>query len=183
MIFFFYRGTVVTGRAERGKLKTGTELEILGYDKSLKSKVTGIEMFHKILEEANAGDQMGLLMRGIKRDQVRRGMIAAKPGSVKQGDNAKAQVYLMTKDEGGSEKPVTDELQLLVYSKTWDCPAIVKIDGKNMIMPGEDAAINLRLLKPMVLEKGQHFTLRSAGKTIGTGKVGRSQFQQKKNIF
>lgn len=165
------RGTVVTGRAERGKLKVGQELEMIGYNKSSKGKVTGIEMFHKILEEANAGDQMGLLVRGLKKDDVRRGMAAVKPGSVQQRDNFKAQVYLMTKDEGGRQKPCTPEMQLLTFSKTWDCAAFVYLQDKDMAMPGEDCTMHLKLLKPMVLEKNQHFTIRDSTGTIGTGKV------------
>jgi len=165
------RGCVITGRLERGKLKTGNEIEVLGYNKVGKGKVTGIEMFHKILEEANAGDQMGLLARGIKKDDVKRGMCVGKPGTLKQCDQFKAQVYLMTPEEGGRKKPCTADMQLMVFSKTWDCAAFVQLIGKDMAMPGEDASVELKLLKPMVLEEGQQFTMRDSSGTIGTGKV------------
>lgn len=165
------RGTVITGRAERGKVKTGQELEMIGYNKSCKSKVTGIEMFHKILEEGNAGDQMGLLVRGLKRDDVRRGMCAVKPGTTKQRNNVRAQIYLMTKDEGGRERPCTDEMTLMLFSKTWDVSSYVYMEGKEMAMPGEDCTVHLKLKKPMVIEKNQSLTLRDGSCTIGTGKV------------
>jgi len=165
------RGCVITGRLERGKLKVGQDVEVIGYNKEGKGKVTGIEMFHKTLEEANAGDQMGLLARGIKKEDVRRGMCLIKPRSIKQCDNFTAQVYLMTQEEGGRKKPCTPDMQLMCFSKTWDCSAFVTLVDKDMAMPGEDAKINLRLMKPMVLEDGQSFTIRDASGTIGTGKV------------
>jgi len=165
------RGCVITGRLERGKLKTGQDVEVLGYDKTAKGKVTGIEMFHKILEEANAGDQMGLLARGLKSTDVRRGMCVVKPKSIGQCDSFEAQVYLMTPDEGGRKKPLLTNNQLVVFSKTFDCPAFVDLVNKEMALPGEDATMNLRLMKKMVIEPGQHFTLRDASGTIGTGKV------------
>jgi len=165
------RGCVLTGRLERGKLKVGQEIDVLGYGKQAKGKVTGIEMFHKILEEANAGDQMGVLARGIKKEDVRRGMCIFKPGTVKQCDHFRAQVYLMTQEEGGRKKPCTPDMQLVCFSKTWDCPAYVSLVDKDMAMPGEDASMDLRLIKPMVLEDGQQFTIRDAAGTIGTGKV------------
>jgi len=165
------RGCVITGRLERGKLKVGQDVEVIGYNKAAKGKVTGIEMFHKILEEANAGDQMGLLARGLKQDDVRRGMAVVKPKSVKQCDNFRAQVYLMTPDEGGRKKPCVAEMQLMCFSKTWDCSAFINLVDKEMALPGEDATMDLKLLKPMVLEEGQTFTIRDNSGTIGTGKV------------
>merc|ERR1719369_1449571 len=165
------RGCVITGRMERGKLKMGQEIEVIGYGKTAKGKVTGIEMFHKILEEANAGDQMGLLARGIKQEDVKRGMCVVKPRSIKQCDHFKAQVYLMTPDEGGRKKPCTANMQLICFSKTWDCAAYVYLEGKDMAMPGEDATMSMKLLKPMVVEDGQHFTIRDSRGTIGTGIV------------
>jgi elongation factor Tu len=168
----FASGTVITGRAERGKLKVGQDIELVGYNKSVKSKVTGIEMFHKILEEANAGDQMGILVRGLKRDDVRRGMCAVKPGSVKQHDSVKAQIYLMTKEEGGSARPLLHEKIVLCFSKTWDCATFVELENnKDMVMPGEDSTITLKFIHPMVIEKNQTFTLRDGAGTVGTGKV------------
>lgn len=129
-------------------------------------------MFHKILEEANAGDQMGVLVRGLKRDDVRRGMCIIKPGSTKQHEHVQAQVYIMTKDEGGMAQPVTHERKLTMFSKTWDAPVFIELaQGKEMLMPGEDGSISVKLAKPMVVEKNQTFTLRGGGGTIGTGKV------------
>merc|ERR1712098_730733 len=167
------QGTVffITGRLERGKLKVGQDIEILGYNKAAKGKVTGIEMFHKILEEANAGDQMGVLARGIKASDVRRGMCVVKPKSVKQHDSVEAQVYMMTPEEGGRKKPLMQDQQMIMFSRTWDCPLFVNLMNKEMALPGEDAAMHMRLMKPMVLEGGQHFTLRDSNGTVGTGKV------------
>jgi len=165
------RGCVITGTLERGKLKVGQEVDVLGYNKAAKGKVTGIEMFHKILEEANAGDTMGVLARGLKQNDVRRGMCLVKPKSVKQHDSFQAQVYLMTTDEGGRKKPCTQDMQLICYSRTWDCPAFVTLVDKEMALPGEDATMELKLLKPMVLEEGQNFTIRDNNGTVGTGRV------------
>ena len=134
-----------------------------------KAKVTGIEMFHKILEEANAGDQMGVLARGVKHTEVRRGMCVVKPKSIKQQDNFRAQVYLMTPDEGGRKRPCVADMQLMCFSKTWDCAGYVSLVGKDMALPGEDATMDIKLLKPMVLEVGQNFTIRDSNGTIGTG--------------
>jgi len=165
------RGCVITGRLERGKMKVGNDVEIIGYNKAAKAKVTGIEMFHKILEEANAGDQMGVLARGVKHTDVRRGMCVVKPKSIKQQDNFRAQVYLMTPDEGGRKRPCVADMQLMCFSKTWDCAGFVQLVGKEMALPGEDATMDIKLLKPMVLEVGQTFTIRDSNGTIGTGKV------------
>jgi len=165
------RGCVFTGRAERGKLKVGQEIEVIGYNKSTKGKVTGIEMFHKTLEEANAGDQMGILARGVKASDVRRGMCVVKPKSVKQHDNVETQVYMMTPEEGGRKKPLLTDQQMIMFSRTWDCPLYVNLQNKEMALPGEDATMLMRLMKPMVLEVGQHFTLRDSSGTVGTGKV------------
>lgn len=134
------RGTVVTGRLERGVLKKGQECEFIGFNKVLKSTVTGVEMFHQILEEAQAGDQLGALVRGVKRDDIRRGMVMAKPGSVKANDQIEAQVYILSKEEGGRSKPFTSFFQLQMFSRTWDCAAQVNIPNKEMVMPGEDTS-------------------------------------------
>lgn len=132
------RGTVVSGLLERGTLKKGTECEFVGYNKTVKSTVTGIEMFHQILEQAQAGDQLGALVRGVKRDDIRRGMIMCKPGSVKPVDHVEAQVYILKKDEGGRDRPFTNFVQLQLFSKTWDCAAQVHVPDGNMVMPGAD---------------------------------------------
>ncbi|XP_022256630.1 elongation factor Tu, mitochondrial-like [Limulus polyphemus] len=165
------RGTVVTGRLERGIIKKGMECEIIGYNNYFKSTITGIEMFHQILEESRAGDQLGALIRGIKRDEVRRGMVLCKPGSVKAHDHFEAQVYVLSKEEGGRPRPFMSYFQPQMFSKTWDCAAQLYIKGKEMVMPGEDATLELKLLKPMVMEQGQRFTLRDGQVTLGTGVV------------
>merc|ERR1711973_302663 len=166
------RGTVVTGRVVQGVVKTGQEVDVLGYDKKFKAKVAGIEMFHKTLEEGTAGDQMGVLLKGLKRDDVRRGMVAAKVGSLDQHNQVRAQFYIMTKDEGGSEMPITTNKQMLVYSNTWDVSAFFELEGgKNMVMPGEDCGAVLRFVKPMVIAEGQNITIRCGEHTVGSGKI------------
>jgi len=166
------RGVVVTGRVNSGKLKTGNEIEILGYGKSFKAKVNGIEMFHKTLEEGEAGDQMGILTKGVKKGDVRRGMVVGKPGLLKQCDVLEAQVYLLTKEEGGLGQPMTNDKVLTVFSHTWDCSGYLALGGgKELCMPGEDTSISLKMMKPMVMEIGQNFTIRAGKATIGTGKV------------
>ncbi|XP_012282722.1 elongation factor Tu, mitochondrial [Orussus abietinus] len=165
------RGTVVTGKLERGTLKKGTDCEFIGFNKQFKSTVTGVEMFHQVLEEAQAGDQLGALVRGLKRDDIRRGMIMCKPGSVKAYDHVDAQTYVLSAEEGGRKKPFSNYIQLQMYSKTWDCPASVCIVDRDLVMPGEDCKLNLKLFKPMVCEKGQRFTLRDGNCTLGTGVI------------
>lgn len=166
------RGQVSTGRVTTGTLKVGSEVDVIGYSQQYTAKVSGIEMFHKTLEEAKAGDQMGILLKGLKKGDARRGMVVAKKNTAKQHDHIDTQVYILTKDEGGDSAPVTSGRQVLVYSQTWDCSSYLELpEGKDMVMPGEDVAMNLKLNKQMSLKVGQHFTLRSMGKTIGSGKV------------
>lgn len=166
------RGSVVTGRLERGVIKKGTECEFVGYNKTFKSIITGIEMYHKILDEAQAGDQLGALIKGTKRDELKRGLIMAKPGTVKMYDHYEAQIYLLTKEEGGRAKPFTPWGLTHVYSKTWDCAArVTDVPGREMLMPGDDGKIVLRMIRPMALEIGQRFTLRDGNLTSGTGVV------------
>ncbi|KAB7495812.1 Elongation factor Tu, mitochondrial [Armadillidium nasatum] len=165
------RGTVVSGRIERGILKKGNDIEILGYGEKMKAVATGVEMFHKTLEEAQAGDNCGILVRGLKRGEVRRGMAVAKPNTISTHDNFEAQVYLTTKEEGGSSRPINPYQSSQVFSKSWACACRILIPGKDLVMPGEDALFNIRLIKPMVMEKGQRFTLRDGGKTVGTGVI------------
>nr|XP_014102219.1 elongation factor Tu 2 [Bactrocera oleae] len=165
------RGTVVTGRLERGVVKKGNDCEFVGYNKVIKSTVTGVEMFHQILDEAQAGDQLGALVRGVKRDDIKRGMVMCKPGSVKALDQLEAQVYILAKEEGGRHKPFMSFIQLQMFSRTWDCAVQVQIPDKEMVMPGEDTKLILRLIRPMVLEQGQRFTLRDGNLTLGTGVV------------
>ncbi|KAL3318281.1 hypothetical protein Ciccas_003062 [Cichlidogyrus casuarinus] len=167
------RGTVVTGRVERGKIKPQTAVEIMGYNQVLKTTVTGVEMFRQLLDEAQAGDQVGLLLRGLKKNELRRGMFVGAPKSMNMHNFIDTQVYMLTKKEGGREKPFTQNFQLQIFSKSWDCPAfMVMPEGKDLLMPGEDAKIKLHLQRSMVLEPGQRFTIRSSGKTLGYGVVG-----------
>lgn len=168
------RGTVCTGKVERGKIKKGEPVEILGYNKHYKCTVNGCETYHKTLPEAQAGDQVGLLVKGVKREDVKRGMVIAKPGTVTQHDFFEAQLYLLTKDEGGTEAPLTDYTIAHLYSKTYDTVVNVRLpnlDEREMIMPGEDGSIIVRLYRPCVLEQGQRFTFRNQTSTIGTGVV------------
>jgi elongation factor Tu len=166
------RGTVVTGRVTRGTLKQGEKIEIIGYGKYHICKANGIEMFHKTLEHAEAGDQMGILSKGIKKDGVRRGMAVIKPGTFKQHDKVEAQVYIMTKEEGGVGQTLTSNRVIHVFSKTWDCVGYIFLSGgAQMVMPGENSSLTINLIKPMVLETGQTFTLRLENSTIGTGKI------------
>jgi len=166
------RGTVVTGRVTKGKLKVGSEIEILGYGKYFKCKVNGIEMFHKTLEEACAGDQMGILTKGVKKTDINRGMAVVKPGSMSQHDVFEGQIYLLSKEEGGRGDPITNNMSKTIFSKTWDNTGHLSLDGdKKMIMPGEDGKVTVKLFKPMVLEAGQQFTVRQGNFTVATGKI------------
>lgn len=166
------RGTVVTGRVERGICKKGEALELVGFNEIKKTTANGIEMFHKTLDQAEAGDQLGILLRGIKREEIRRGMSLVKPGSAKIHNKFEAKIYLMTKEEGGRVKPLTPTYQPQLYSKTWDIAAKMTFPkGKELIMPGEDAQITLVLNKRMMLEKGQRFQIRDAKSTIGNGVI------------
>ncbi|CAH8434710.1 unnamed protein product [Schistosoma bovis] len=168
------RGTVVTGRIERGILKLQSPIEIIGYSQILKSTVTGIEMFHQLLDQAEPGDQVGILMRGVKRDEVRRGQFVVEPKSMSIHDYVQCQVYMLSKKEGGRAKPFTGNHQFHVFSKSWDCPAVLVLpEGKEMVMPGEDAAVNLHFHRKMALEVGQRFTIRASSATIGYGVVGK----------
>ncbi|NXV57917.1 EFTU factor, partial [Molothrus ater] len=166
------RGTVVTGTLERGRLRKGDELELLGYGRQLRSVVTGIEMFHKSLEVAEAGDNLGALLRGLRREDVRRGMVAAQPGTLQPQQKVEAQVYVLSPQEGGRHKPFVSHYAPVMFSHTWDIACRVLLPpGKDLVMPGEDAALTLLLRQPMVLEQGQRFTLRDGARTIGTGVV------------
>ena len=166
------RGTVVTGRVERGVCKKGDPLEIAGFNKMTKTVANGIEMFRKTLDQAEAGDQLGILLRGIKREELRRGMSLIKPGSGKIHNRFEAKVYLMTKEEGGREKPLTPTYQPQLFSKTWDIPAKLKFpEGKELGMPGEDFQMAFTLNKRMLLEKGQRFQIRDSKSTVGSGVI------------
>uniref|UniRef100_A0A8C9E191 Elongation factor Tu n=2 Tax=Phocoenidae TaxID=9740 RepID=A0A8C9E191_PHOSS len=166
------RGTVVTGTLERGILKRGDECEFLGHSKNIRSVVTGIEMFHKSLERAEAGDNLGALVRGLKREDLRRGLVMAKPGSIQPHQKVEAQVYILSKEEGGRHKPFVSHFMPVMFSLTWDMACrVVLPPGKELAMPGEDLKLTLILRQPMILEKGHRFTLRDGNRTIGTGLV------------
>ncbi|XP_054463750.1 elongation factor Tu, mitochondrial [Anoplopoma fimbria] len=166
------RGTVVTGTMERGIIKKGDDCEFLGHNRSFKSVVTGVEMFHKSLDRAEAGDNLGALVRGLKREDIRRGMVMCKPGSILPYQKFKAQVYILSKEEGGRHKPFITNFMPVMFSLTWDMACRVTLpEEKEMVMPGEDTSLTLTLRQPMILEKGQRFTLRDGNKTIGTGLV------------
>ncbi|KAJ0000854.1 hypothetical protein NQD34_005874 [Periophthalmus magnuspinnatus] len=166
------RGTVVSGTMEKGVIKKGDDCEFIGHNRVFKSVVTGIEMFHKSLERAEAGDNLGALVRGLKREDVRRGMVMCKPGSILPHRKVKAQVYVLSKEEGGRHKPFVTNFMPVMFSLTWDMACRVTLPSeKEMVMPGEDTQLTLTLRQPMVLEKGQRFTLRDGNRTIGTGLV------------
>ncbi|KAM9843025.1 elongation factor Tu, mitochondrial [Aulostomus maculatus] len=166
------RGTVVSGTLERGIIKKGDECEFLGHNLHFKSVITGIEMFHKSLDRGEAGDNVGCLIRSLKRDDVRRGLVMCKPGSLKPHQKVQAQVYFLSKEEGGRHKPLFSGYSPVMFSLTWDISCLVKLPSdKEMVMPGEDLSLTLLLLRPMALGKGQRFTLREGNITIGTGLV------------
>ncbi|KAG7506052.1 elongation factor Tu, mitochondrial [Solea senegalensis] len=166
------RGTVVSGTLERGVIKKGDDCEFVGHNRCLKSVVTAIEMFHKSLDQAEGGDNLGALVRGLKREDVRRGMVMCKPGSIMPHQKVQAQVYILSKEEGGRHKPILTNYMPIMYSLTWDMTCRIALpSGKDMVMPGEDTPLNLTLRQPMVLEQGQRFTLRDGKQTIGTGLV------------
>ncbi|XP_072034482.1 elongation factor Tu-like [Amphiura filiformis] len=167
------RGVVCTGRVERGQIKKGDNIDILGYGAKFgKTVVTGVEMFHKTLESGEAGDQLGALLRGLKREELRRGMVLAAPGSYSANNHCKAQVYMLKKEEGGRQKPCTNRFCPVMFTYTADTSVKVELpEGKEFILPGEDATITLKSLKSVIMEKGQRFTLREGRATIGTGVI------------
>ncbi|NXK43834.1 EFTU factor, partial [Piprites chloris] len=166
------RGTVVTGTVERGTIRKGEEVELLGYGRNVRSVVTGIEMFHKSLDRAEAGDNLGALLRGLKREDVRRGMVLAQPGTLQPQQKVEAQVYVLSPQEGGRHKPFVSNFTPVMFSYTWDIACrVILPQSKELVMPGEDTALSLLLRQPMVLEPGQRFTLRDGARTIGTGVV------------
>ncbi len=166
------RGTVVTGRCERGQVRIGEDMEIIGYGVTKKTIVTGVEMFQKSLDYAEAGENVGLLLRGINKGDVQRGQVIAKPGSVKAHKKFVAQLYVLTKEEGGRHKPFFEGYRPQVYIRTADITASVHLmDGKEMVMPGDNCKLTIDLLASMPLEKGMTFSLREGGRTIGAGTV------------
>ncbi len=167
------RGTVVTGRVERGRLTPGEEVEIIGFrDKPLKTTVTSIEMFRKILDEALPGDNVGLLLRGVKKDEVERGMVVAKPGSINPHKKFKAQVYVLTKEEGGRHTPFFNNYRPQFYFRTTDVTGSIKLpEGREMVMPGDHVNLDVELIAPVAIEKELRFAIREGGRTVGAGIV------------
>ena len=167
------RGTVVTGRVERGKLPINSEVEILGIRPTQKTTVTGIEMFHKSMDEAWAGENCGLLLRGTKRDEVERGQVVAKPGSITPHTKFKGQVYILKKDEGGRHKPFFTNYRPQFYFRTTDVTGVIELPGGSdaMVMPGDTTEIDVELIHPIAMEPGLGFAIREGGHTVGSGRV------------
>jgi elongation factor Tu len=167
------RGTVSTGRVERGVLKTGEEVEIIGFrDETRKTVVTSIEMFRKILDTAEAGDNVGLLLRGVDRDDIERGMVIAKPGSIKPHKHFKAEVYVLRKEEGGRHTPFVTGYRPQFYFRTTDVTGEIKLpSGVEMVMPGDNVNMEVMLVSPVAIESGLRFAIREGGRTVGAGVV------------
>jgi elongation factor Tu len=167
------RGTVVTGRVERGVLNKMSEIEIVGLaDEPRKTTATDIEMFRKLLDKAEAGDNVGVLLRGVKKDEVERGMVLAVPGSIKPHRKFKAEVYVLSKDEGGRHTPFFNNYRPQFYFRTSDVTGSVTLaEGVEMVMPGDNVSVEIELVKPVAMEKGQRFAIREGGRTIGAGRI------------
>jgi len=166
------RGTVVTGRIERGIVKVGDEIEIVGIRDTQKKIVTGVEMFKKLLDRGEAGDNVGLLLRGVERKDVERGQVLAKPGSIKPHTKFKAEVYILTKEEGGRHTPFFNGYRPQFYFRTTDVTGIATLQsGTEMIMPGDNTALEIALIAPIAMEKGLRFAIREGGRTVGAGTV------------
>ncbi len=167
------RGTVATGRIERGKIKVGEPVEIVGLiEKPLSSVVTGVEMFRKLLDEGEAGDNAGLLLRGIEKNQIRRGMVIVKPGSITPHTEFKCEVYVLSKEEGGRHTPFFNKYRPQFYFRTTDVTGEVELNpGTEMIMPGDNTSLKVNLIQPIAMEKGLKFAIREGGRTVGAGQV------------
>ena len=166
------RGTVATGRVDRGTIKMGEEIEIVGIKDTRKSVVTGVEMFRKLLDKAEAGDNIGCLLRGVEKEEIVRGMVLAKPGSITPHKKFKAEVYVLSKDEGGRHTPFFTGYRPQFYFRTTDVTGNLKLaDGIEMIMPGDNAALEVELICPIAMEKGQRFAIREGGRSVGSGAV------------
>ncbi|WP_010279588.1 elongation factor Tu [Paenibacillus senegalensis] len=167
------RGTVATGRVERGTVKVGDEIEIIGLvDEAKKSVVTGVEMFRKLLDSAQAGDNIGALLRGVDRKDIERGQVLAKPGSVKPHTNFTAQIYVLNKEEGGRHKPFFTGYRPQFYFRTTDVTGVITLpEGTEMVMPGDNITVTIELIAPIAIEQGTKFTVREGGRTVGAGAV------------
>jgi elongation factor Tu len=167
------RGTVATGRVERGTLNVNTEVEIVGLkDAAMKTVCTGIEMFRKLLDSCQAGDNVGLLLRGVDRDQIERGMVIAKPGSIKPHKKFDAEVYVLSKEEGGRHTPFTKGYRPQFFFRTTDVTGTLDLpEGVQMVMPGENTKMNVELIQPVAMEEGSKFAIREGGRTVGAGTI------------
>ena len=167
------RGTVATGRVERGTVKVGEEVEIVGIaEETKKSVVTGVEMFRKLLDSAQAGDNIGALLRGVERTQIERGQVLAKPGSVKPHTEFSAQIYVLTKEEGGRHKPFFTGYRPQFYFRTTDVTGVITLpEGSEMVMPGDNITVTVQLISPIAIEEGTKFSIREGGRTVGAGSV------------
>ena len=166
------RGTVATGRIEAGRVKVGDEVQILGLGADKKSVVTGVEMFRKILDEGEAGDNVGLLLRGIDKDEIKRGMVICHPGQVKPHDHFKAQVYILKKEEGGRHTPFHNKYRPQFYIRTLDVTGEIKLpEGVEMVMPGDNVEIDVKLITPVAMDNGLRFAIREGGRTVGSGQI------------
>jgi elongation factor Tu len=167
------RGTVGTGRVERGIVKIGDEVELVGMrEKTTKTVVTGIEMFRKLLDQGQAGDNVGVLLRGIEKDGIERGQVLAKPGSITPHKKAKAEVYVLSKEEGGRHTPFFNGYRPQFYFRTTDVTGVVKLPKEvEMVMPGDNVSMELELIIPVAMEKGLRFAIREGGKTVGAGRI------------
>jgi elongation factor Tu len=166
------RGTVVTGRIERGIVKVGEEVEIVGFRDTRKTVVTGVEMFKKLLDEGRAGDNVGLLVRGIDKDDVERGQVLAKPGSIKPYKRFRGEVYVLSKDEGGRHTPFFKGYRPQFYFRTTDVTGVATLpEGMEMVMPGDNVALEVELITPVAMDKGLRFAIREGGRTVGAGTV------------
>jgi elongation factor Tu len=166
------RGTVVTGRIERGIVKVGEEIEIIGLKPTIKTTVTGVEMFRKLLDQGEAGDNVGCLLRGTKREEVERGQVLAKPGSVKPHTKFTAEAYILTKEEGGRHTPFFTNYRPQFYFRTTDVTGMVKLpEGTEMVMPGDNVTMEVELIAPIAMEEKLRFAIREGGRTVGAGVV------------
>ncbi len=166
------RGTVVTGRIERGKVKVGEESEIVGFRETRKTVVTGVEMFKKQLDEGLAGDNAGLLLRGIAKEDVERGMVLAKPGSITPHTKFKGEIYVLSKEEGGRHTPFFNGYRPQFYFRTTDVTGTAKLpEGTEMVMPGDNVQLEIELHTPVAMEKGLRFAIREGGRTVGAGTI------------
>jgi elongation factor Tu len=166
------RGTVVTGRVERGIIKVGEEIEIVGLKPTIKTVCTGVEMFRKLLDQGQAGDNVGILLRGTKREEVERGQVLAKPGSITPHTKFTAEIYVLSKDEGGRHTPFFNGYRPQFYFRTTDVTGSIELpQGTEMVMPGDNISITVALIQPIAMEEGLRFAIREGGRTVGAGVV------------